>query len=178
MASQIPLTQCSPAMRPVLHQQKLIGWHQLLEGLPGTYWRKFQHNHWLSTRMRRSSKRWMQGLMLRLLRLGRGQWLHRNDIKHVVKRPRHLEMSRCLQREIMRLYLQGSTTVTPRDQHFFKWNMCFLLTRSLRYKKAWLVNVTTARDFRARFFHPDPEHSLITPSQATLLEWIKTGRAP
>jgi hypothetical protein len=158
-------------------QQKRIGWKQLIEGLAGTSWKLFQHNYYVEQKIRKSSNKWIKGLLTHLIRLGRKQWLHRNDVKHNTGRPRQKRMISLLNREIARINLQGRTSVMTNDQQMFRWNICILLKKSLPYRKNWLVNVLTAMNWRKRFFDQDNQATVITPVQQEVLDWIQTGRA-
>jgi hypothetical protein len=166
-----------PDIRSTVAEQHSIGWQSLLEGLPSGRWRRVQLQFVVRQRLRQSNKRWMTGLLKKLVALGRGQWFHRNQMKHVTLRPRHKRAEALLNQEIMELYNHGPVAVSIGDRGLFQENLVRMLDRSLPYRKAWFVNVTTAITRQQRIVRHDPTYSSLTPTQTTVIQWIQEGRS-
>ena len=63
----IELRQFSPSVQSALRQQHDIGWKNLLEGLAGSQWRQLQDQHFATSHIRASSRRWLRGTLVHLL---------------------------------------------------------------------------------------------------------------
>ena len=53
-----------------------------LEGLPTKQFRHLQQRHYNEIESSRTGRKWMAGLIKKLVALGQEMWQHRNDIKH------------------------------------------------------------------------------------------------
>lgn len=165
--------QFSPSVRPVIYQQHAIGWQQLLEGLPSVRWRRLQQRFYDRQKIRKSSKLWLQGTLAKLIRLGRGQWLHRNDEKHVRAKPRHKRAAALLHNAIIWLYAKRTRDLLPGDHSQMDVNLCDLLQRSESYRQSWYLNVVAARNRCLRIRHHDPELEDHPPHDHDIRLWIQ-----
>ena len=163
-------------VKQTAQSQSLIGWKNLLEGLLSKQWRQVQQRHYNSLRCRKSAKRWIKGLFVRLHNLAWNQWDHRNDIKHRVRRTRQERMNHKLNQEICKLYQSGSQDLPPAERQHFRWSIVSLLQKPNGYKRHWLKNVTSARRRQARRLARNKKLDVTTPEQALLLKWMQTNR--
>jgi hypothetical protein len=90
------MSDIDPSVCHVVAQQHALGWHHMFEGIVAKHWRQQQSFVFDRGKKRKSNKKWLVGLMHRLLNLGRNQWLHQNSTKHVTKRPWHQRAKRLL----------------------------------------------------------------------------------
>jgi hypothetical protein len=162
----------APNVRPIIFQQHDIGWKHLLEGLASVRWRRAQQQYYDANRMRKSSRRWMRGMLCRLIRLGRGQWLHRNDEKHVRHKPRYKRAATLLRRAIIWLYQKRTRDLLPGDRGQVDINLCDLLQRSVHYQQSWYLNMVAARNRCLRIRHNDPELVDLPPFDQDIRLWI------
>ena len=158
-------------VRSAIHQQTTIGWRGLIEGLPAQHWSIIQQQYYSQAGSRRSGKRWLQGLLPLLTRLGRNQWLHRNHCKHKTVRKRHLQYVALLDDEIIHEYRIGWTNLLPHDQARFAVNLIYLLRKPLRYKKAWWRNLHQARQRYERVKCQNDQLLRETRASSRLHQW-------
>lgn len=169
----IPIQHYPPAVRQVLWEQHKLGWKNLLEGLPSIAWRRHQHQYFAQQGLQKSSRQWVRHLLQHTHHLAWHQWDHRNTVKHKTVRPRHQRAVVMLDREIIREYSRGLTTLLPADRHHLRHNIVNLLDKPLRVKKAWFVNVTTARIRYDRLLHQDNERTRLSEEASKLLRWMR-----
>jgi len=136
-------------MQRMLESQSMIGWRNLLEGLPSHYMRKLQQQHIIHNQLRSSGKKWTQAFLYKLFRLARLQREHRNEIKHRLKRPRHRRMIQQLHHSITEEMLAGVSALPLVDRCHFEENLVELLQKSLKFKQGWLLNVRPKMTFNA-----------------------------
>lgn len=112
-------------------EQEAIGWKNLLEGLPSKQWAQLQQQHCNGVQSRRTGSKWMQQVLLSLHTLARGQWLHRNDVKHEVLLPRQHRMIQLLDDAIRHEFLRGPLDLPPGGHLRFNANLLILLLAGL-----------------------------------------------
>jgi len=115
--------------------QSSIGWKNMLEGLLSSKWRQLQQRHYNSRRSQKSSKRWAQGLFLKLHHLAWNQWKHRNDIKHRHVRPRHHTANLALNSNICLFYGNGGRDLPPSLRRHLHFALTHLLSKPYTYKR-------------------------------------------
>ncbi|CAB9522815.1 hypothetical protein SEMRO_1344_G264710.1 [Seminavis robusta] len=162
-----------PSTRELVQQQHLIGWQNLLEGLPTKLWRRIQHDYYSQQAIRRSSRRWIRGLLLKLHHLGYSMWKHRNDVKHKTIRPRHQRARLLLDQEIVTEYIKGTTQLLPGDHGMLRHNLATLIAKPPSFKTAWLLNITTARQRYQRIQQHDDSLCTISENTSLLLQWMR-----
>ena len=118
----------------------------------------------------------MCSLLQQLHSIWETMWEHRNQVKHVLLRPRHKAEVKRLHEEIIHEMQIGPANLADGDRSYFDINLAELLSRSLHYKQAWLVNVTTARQRRERKRRHDDAVSTISQKRSRLIQWIRTGQ--
>ena len=107
------------------------------------------------------------------MKLGRGQWLHRNDKKHTSSKPRHKRAAGLLQQDLIWLYMRRRHELLPGDRHRFDINLSDLLHRSPSYKQSWFLNMVAARNRCLRIRSGDPLREDMPPHYQDILSWIK-----
>jgi hypothetical protein len=168
-------SQFAPKVCSLIRQQHAIGWKNLIEGLPSRLWKQGQQQYYDEHRIRKSSRRWIQGVLARLARLGRGQWIHRNDEKHSKQKPRHKRALQLLRKATMWLYSKRTRDLLQGDHGHMNVNLCDLLSRSTAYQQAWYTDVVTARNRCLRIQYQDPELEDPPPHDQDIKAWI-SGR--
>ena len=99
----IDFLQFSAPVRRAVVEQSHIGWLDMLEGAPSKQWQRVQAAHYQDLGMRKSSLKWMRGLLTRLQKLAWKQWDHRNQVKHEDLQPHDAHAIGRLNREVMRI---------------------------------------------------------------------------
>ena len=173
---KIHLTSYPEELKQLIRDQRELNWQNLLEGLPVKRWRLLQHNYYKRSNIRKSSTRWLRGMLQHVHHLAWNQWDHRNKIKHNIVRPETKRALNLLHSEITREYLQGHDTLLPSDRHHLRHNLANILSKTIEFKKAWLVNITTARQRMIRIQQHDEERNTKSRETSTLIRWFKTGR--
>jgi hypothetical protein len=173
---KIHLTSYPEDLKQLIREQRDLNWQNLLEGLPVKRWRLLQHNYYKRSNIRKSSTRWLRGMLQHVHHLAWNQWDHRNKIKHNIARPETKRALNLLHSEITREYLKGHDTLLPSDRHHLRHNLAKILTKTIEFKKAWLVNITTARQRMIRIQQHDEERNTQSRETSKLLRWFKTGR--
>ena len=102
----IDLHTTHASLHPAVRLQHNIRWKNLLEGLAGSHWWQAQYCYYQQHRKQKSSHCWLQGTLLCLARLGRGQRLHRNDDIHTKSRPCHKRANALMQHALIWLYMR------------------------------------------------------------------------
>jgi hypothetical protein len=160
----------------VLAQDK-IGWKNFLEGLPAKQWRISQERHYRRLSIsNRNGKRWMKGLLHHLHLLAWTQWDHRNQVLHHPDLKIQRIARGLLHRHIAAEYSRGRDDLPPRDHSHFNLPLIALLDKSLTYKKAWIVNVTSARHQQARRRAEAVDIRATTRERSAVEKWCLTGR--
>jgi hypothetical protein len=83
----IQLNQYQKDVRAVIKSQHAIEWMDFLEGLPAKGWRALQHNNYRDEHIKKSSRKWIRELLLKLHQMGHKQWKHRCHVKANITRP-------------------------------------------------------------------------------------------
>ena len=136
--------------RSAVHEQNLIGWKNFMEGLPSRRWQTLQHHYYTEIQSKRSSRRWLQALIIQLHHLAWKQWDHRNDVKHRLSRPRYKRAVRQLNEEIIHRLAQGPRALDMGDRYLLNYSITTLLGKTVAYRKQWLLNIIAAQQRRLR----------------------------
>ena len=95
--------------------------------------------------MRKSSRRWIKGLLVQLHHLAWKQWDHRNKINQRITNPALAEMVKKVDDEITVIITSQLHEMFPGDRTRLKRNLWDLTNKPMRYKRSWLANACTAR---------------------------------
>ena len=107
-----------------------------------------------------------------MIRTGRKQWKHRNDVKHKTVRPRHKECETLLHHQIMREYAEGPSTLLPGDKKMLKVNLIHLLRKPLSYKKAWWTNIIKAKQRKERLRRQQEDYKRQSQANSKLYQFF------
>ena len=132
-------------IRLAVREQNKIGWLDLLEGRASKQWQLIQKKHYEDNNMRKSSRRWIRGLLVQLHHLARKQWDHRNQINQQANNPAQAQLIRTLDDDITELLHHQLHELFPGDKTRLNRNLFELLNKPLRHKRSWLANARTAR---------------------------------
>jgi hypothetical protein len=169
----IPLFEYDHDIRIALRQQHKIGWQDLLEGLPAKQWKILQAQYYRDNNLRKSSNRWLKGVLTQLHHLAWNQWDHRCKTKHNVTKPHELQKETELNAAITCHILQGTDTLLPGDRHHIRHNLLTLLSKPLKLRKAWLLNIIAARQRCQRLQTNDEALEVLSREESLLIRWMK-----
>ena len=170
----LPSVPCSPHIRTCVQHQDIIGWKNLLEGIPAKSWQLAQAAYYNSISSPRHSKRWIMSLLTLLHNMAWDMWDHRNDVFHRKdKALLHQHLSK-LRLEIMYEYSLGSASLPRQDHKHFHLPLFSILSKPLDYQQRWLLNLQAARD--RQLIRDQQQRSDIQRSQqrSQVLNWIRS----
>ena len=156
-----------------VNSQNKIGWQDLVEGQLSKHWRRLQQSYLSRQRSRKSSRRWATELLPKLVTLGRKQWLHRNDYKHRLGKPRHKKYEELLTQQIIREYVLGKHSLLDYDKRKLDVSIVHLQRKPLRIRKAWWYNITMARQRAERKRRQDDKWQEQSRAKSTLYQFLK-----
>ena len=87
----------------------------------------------------------MRDLLPCIMRAGRKQWLHRNDHKHYLTKPRLEAYKKLLDAYIVQQFAMGTRELLPSDHVKLHTNMLHLLNKPLSVRKTWGRNMQISR---------------------------------
>ncbi|MGL5934640.1 MAG: hypothetical protein ACRCZI_03340 [Cetobacterium sp.] len=169
----IRLQEFSTEMRDVIRDQHEIGWQQLLEGLPAKKWQTMQQLHYRREEVRKSSRRWLRGLLLQLHQIGHRQWKHRCDIKNQITQPTEKEQEDNIHEVIEEEYVRGAGSLMPGDKNLMEYNLIQLLNKTLAYKIGWVTRVGAARQRALRRRMADNQATIRSRQASKLYKWLQ-----
>jgi hypothetical protein len=116
--------------------QDSIGWEIILEGTLPHAWAQHQHSHYLKIGSKKSDKRWLVQLILKLWNTAWDLWEHRNNIAHAINEANQFE---AITNKICTIF---ATNEYPANaSHLFTDNMRdHIISANLATKKSWLSN--------------------------------------
>jgi hypothetical protein len=169
----IRLTEYQNDIQQVIKQQHTIGWLDMMECLPAKGWQVLQRRYYNEQGKRKSSKRWIRGVLRRLCLVGHKQWKHRCDIKANVTRPQEQEHIELMHDEIEKQFIQGDEDLLPGDKPILNYSILNLMHRSLAYKKGWLTRIWAARQRAQRIAKKDDTIIVQTKEAERITRWMK-----
>ena len=134
----------NPVRRAVPDQTK-IGWLVLMEGAAARSWQVIQLQCYKRRRIRKSGRKWIKGLLVKLHHMAWKQWNHRNKIKATITEPHEARADALLNQEITHILTTQMHEMSPADKHSLNRNLIELLNKSEESQRAWLLNASTAR---------------------------------
>jgi hypothetical protein len=169
----------TPISSTLIRKQDAIGWINLLYGFPSKMWQLIQARHIRRLNIEQYSvKSWMTGFIKRLQKLARGQWEHRNSVLYDPDKKWQRKMKQLLDEAITNELLRGPMDLPPGDRSHFSIPLLILLQRPWHYKKAWLANVSAARNRQARRRSQSADAIASSRARSSLLQFIATGQLP
>ncbi len=142
----------APCFAALGRLQDRIGWNRFLEGMVSKEIALIQRNHTAVTGSHLSIKRWMSGLITRLLKIPHGQWLYCNVVVHdlesgviATKKKEEIQQEIELQQEL------GDEGLLEEDKWLAEVNLeCMASTLGVR-QEYWLLVIRTSRkDYQLR----------------------------
>ena len=177
--NEVPFTNdpsWSPQLITLLQSQDSIGWKNLMEGLPSTSWVPYL-KHSLRHRLPAPSPRRLLTRILKAIHtLAWSQWQYRNQYVHGDGNLRDKAAIQLLDSQIADEFSLGPDTLPPSDHHHFSECLMAILNRTPRYKRAWFLNVTSARTRHLRRQGMADEAAAATAATSHIIHWIRTGR--
>ena len=137
-------------------------WHSLAQ-------QDYCLRHWLV----QSNQRWLQGLLVCLMQLGQGQWLHCNNEKHIGAQPWHKRAEACLQQAIVWLYVRCGCNLLPSHRCQVAINLSNLLQCTQSFYQSWYLNVVAARIWCLRVRYGNPDYHDHHPHHNVIKAWIR-----
>ena len=153
--------------------QTTIGWLDLFEGLAARSWQQLQQQYYDQKGWRKSSKQWIQTVLLTLHHMAWKQWNHQNNINKKVTKPDEAVALAALDNAITVQLTSRMHEMLPDDALRFDRNLISLLNASTPAKNAWLVNVSHARQRFFRLQQANENLDLISQEQSPLLRWMR-----
>jgi hypothetical protein len=169
----IQLKEYQDDIQAVIRQQHVIGWMDMMECLPARGWQRLQRQFYQDQNIRKSSRKWIVGVLKQLQHLGHQQWKHRCDVKANVTRPQEKEHVDIMHDEIERQFVLGSEELLPGDRSIMDYSILNLLRRSLAYKKGWLTRIWAARQRAQRIARSDDELIVQSKEAECLIKWMR-----
>jgi hypothetical protein len=145
----------------------------MMECLPAKGWQQLQRQYYNEQNVRKSSKRWITGVLRHLYQAGHKQWKHRCDIKANVTRPQENEHVELMHDEIEKQFIIGEEDLLPGDKNILNYSILHLLQRSLAYKKGWLTRIWAARQRAQRIAMKDDTIIVQSKKAGRITNWMK-----
>ena len=172
---RIEIFKFSHPIRVVLRDQNKIGWLSMFEGLASKQWRQVQHQYYAQKGIRKSSRKWIKGVLLKLHYFAWKQWNHRNKINNQGKSTREKEASEHLDHEITRQLVTRMKELLPADRRRLSLNLIVLLRKPKYVKVKWMTNAAAARQRYLRIKQQKADLDTISKEQSPLFKFLKTG---
>jgi len=144
----LPATSSFLGLRQAIESQNRIGWRALLEGCVSVYWQEVQQRYYEWVGSRRTGRRWVSQLILKLWEVAWDLWEHRNGYVH-----QHQVPYGSIQGLIPAIHSQlqaGHLRLAPQDQALFSAGASLVDSTNTSIQLAWLQHITTARERAAR----------------------------
>ena len=136
-----------PLLRAAVRDQTTLGWDQFVKGRIANCWARLQAEDFASRQLRNTRKSWAAALIVAIWELSWQMWDHRNDILHNSDVYDHLIDMEATDLSIIEEWHAGSDDLAVLDRlHFRGISLDELLAKPSRYRREWLMHVTTARE--------------------------------
>ena len=159
-------------VRLAVHDQNKIGWLDLLEGRASKQWQLIQMQYYKDKDMKKSSKKWIKGVLVQLIHLAWKQWDHRNKINQRVTKPQAARAIKLLDEDITEMLTTQMHELLSGDKRRLNRNIIDLLAKPVAYKKKWLCHTRIARQRYLRKLRHDDDLVDDSARTATLYEWF------
>jgi hypothetical protein len=169
----IQLNDYQDDVQKVIRQQHKIGWLSMMECLPAKGWQQMQRQYYNEQHVRKSSRKWITGVLRHLFHIGHKQWKHRCDVKSNVTRPQETEFMEKMHDEMERQFIIGNETLLPGDKNILDYSVIQLMQRSLAYKKGWLARIWAARQRAQRIAMQDDTIIFQSKEAEAIINWMK-----
>ena len=126
--------------------QELIGWRQMLGGCLTIEWAKAQQVYYEWLGIRKTGRRWVTALILKLWQISWDLWDDRNEMLHKTPLAADLSGAASLDLAISKECQLGSEGLPPIVRSIFPRDINELLQSPLVQRKSWFVMVRAARE--------------------------------
>ncbi len=117
-----------------------------MEGMIVQDFRSIQHQYLQQDESRRSSRKWAQGLITRLMECTHGQWLYRNVVVHDSLRGSEIAAHKeQVRQEIQQQLELGGEGLSEEDQYLLEINLGSMEDSSGKSQEYWLRAIQAAR---------------------------------
>jgi hypothetical protein len=155
-----------------IEQQTRIGWRNLLEGFPAKAWAECQDDYWQRIRSKRSARRWVTALVIKLANTAWRMWDHRNAVNHEQETN---TFSREINSEIQAEYALGFANLGQAARSLARQAMDQLLRKGIGYRQQWLRSIKAARAHQQVLAESRQPAAEILQSKGWAW-WIRNGR--
>jgi hypothetical protein len=169
----IRLNEYQVDVQEVIRQQHSIGWLDMMECLPAKGWQQLQKQYYNEHNMRKSSRKWIRGVLRQLQQLGHKQWKHRCDVKANITCPQEREHVELMHDEIEKQFVAGNEDLLPGDKSILDYSILNLMQRSLAYKKGWLTRIWAARQRAKRIAMRNDDIVVQSEEAECITKWMK-----
>jgi hypothetical protein len=169
----IHLNDYQPDVQEVIQHQHSIGWLDMMECLPAKGWRQLQQKYYNEHGIRKSSRKWIKGVLRQLHQLGHKQWKHRCEVKTNITCPQDNEHVELMHDEMEQQFIAGNDELLPGDKSLLDYSILNLMQRSLAYKKGWLTRIWAARQRAKRIAMHDDDIILQSKKAEHITKWMK-----
>ena len=139
-------------------RQKTLGWQSIFEGRPALGWALIQDDFYGLIGSKRSGRRWLVQVLLKLIGIPWDLWEHRNG--YLYKKNQLLAYE--IQFTQIRRAFRDAHHHTPSDaRRFFRRGLQFILSRPPHIRAAWIHNVHAALTSTAASNHQLERRQLI-----------------
>ena len=159
----LPCETDYPGLSTAIRAQDLLGWQNFLDGLLATEWEEVQNSYFQWLGSRRTGRRWVELLILKVWEVAWDQWQHRNGIAHAESEDAFRFDMDAIDCSIREEFIRGPQRLPSRERHLFSGSLEELLDKSARFRRAWLDSVELARSTlqTREYTHYQPERTLM-----------------
>ena len=163
LSSRVP-----PGCAPAILAQNFIGWENFLHGRRVSLeWRDVQERYYQLLGMRRTGKRWVSSLLLKLWHVSWTMWDHRNSVLH--HNDQHVVLGSLeLNSRIGEEYEMGFKEILSSERYIFAASYQEVLAYSVSRKERWLRSVQAARNLAVQ------RRTNCDPNQSSITAWLGT----
>ena len=152
----------------VVETQRQIGWRQLIGGCLSMKWAQVQDSYYKWLGIKRTGRRWVTALIVKLWGVSWDQWESRNAALHNTPIAEDMSGAVSLNRAIVRECRLGGEGLPHKVRQTFPEEVDKFLSKSLRERKCWLVLVRASRELMNDYRIQDE----FTNPQSPLRKWV------
>jgi hypothetical protein len=145
--------------------------------MPVKGWQCLQRKYISEEGLKKSSRKWIQGLLRKLCNLNHAQWVHRCNVNATITKPQEREHIKLMHDLITAEFSSGEEGLLPGDRHLLNCNILRMLQRPLSYKKSWLVRIHAARQRALRIKAKQDDLKLQSQEKSRLYQWLKIHKS-
>ncbi len=159
--------------REASEHQDQIGWTNFMLGRMAPEWAAAQQYYYDWLGRRKTGRRWLVAITVKLLNLSWDMWDHRNKILHSSVHPWKLVTVRRADTKIDEEYEQGYTNLMQSDYKWLKQPLRTVKKLSIEHKLQWIESVRLARIRFDRY--SVAQFQSFRPERIAIAKWIVKG---